>query len=272
MDSLKNKIGEWETIQFTSSINELKPTLNHKKFDTEKLVLSLIGDSHIGSKYFDEDLFKEIIDWSCENKAYAILMGDMIEAATRDSVGAGVYEQNEIIDKQITHFYKLITPLVDEGLVLGMHPGNHELRVYKSSGLDIAKMMCRELKIPYLGWGKLHYFKVGNEGYSLYTTHGSSGARMPHTKIKGVIDLANMVDAQIYAMGHLHQLSHHVRNFYEINKRSRTVDEDQKHFVLTGSFLNHWGSYGHVMGYEPMRKGSPKIKLHGDEHKIRVTL
>jgi len=263
---------DWEAYHKAASVNELKPTLNYKKFDVDKLTLNLIGDSHIGSKYFDEDLFKEIIEWTYENNTPCILMGDMIETATRNSVGAGVYEQQEIVQEQLEHFYYLIRPLAEKKLILGIHPGNHELRIFKDSGLNITKMMSKELKIPYLGWGKLHYFKVGKEGYTMYTTHGSSGARLAYTKIKGALNLSNLADAEIYAMGHVHQLSHHVQNFYSIDKRSRTVKESQKHFILTGSFLNHWGSYGHVKSYEPMRKGSPKVKLGGLEHSIRVSI
>jgi hypothetical protein len=155
---------------------------------------------------------------------------------------------------------------------MGLHTGNHEARIYKSSGLDLAKVMARELRVPYFGWSKLHYLIVGHQGYTLYTTHGASGARMPHTKIKSAIDLANMVEAEIYAMGHLHQLSHHVRQYYKADLRGKQVAESQKHFLITGSYLNHWGSYAHISNMEPMRMGSPKVKLAGEKHQIRVSL
>jgi len=270
--TLKEKIDDWTTLQFAQSKNELKPTLNYKKFDSEKEIIVPLGDLHLGSKFFDEDLLKYNLEWCYKHKAKLILMGDMVETATKDSVGAGVYEQSEILDKQIEHFLYLFKPLAKEKLILGIHPGNHEFRVYKHSGLNIIKSMARELKIKYFDWGKLHYLVVGNQGYTLYSTHGASGARLPHTKIKGALDLANLVEAEIYCMGHLHQLSHHVRNFYNVDKRSKKVIESQKHFLLTGSYLTHWGSYAHMKSYEPMRKGSPKIKLSGVEHSIRVSL
>ena len=272
MVDLKTNLSEWETLKRASAHNELIPTLNCQQFDTDKLVLTLISDEHIGSRYYDENLHKEILEDCYENKSPIILLGDEVETATRDSVGAGVYEQDEILEKQLDHFYHLYQPLADEGLILGIHPGNHEQRIYNSSGLNLTKVMAKQLGIKYLGWGKMHYFRVGKQGYTLYTTHGASGARMPHTKIKGVLDLANLVEAEIYAMGHLHQLSHHIRNYYTPNLKNKKVDEAQKHFLLTGSYLSHWGSYGHMKSYEPMRKGSPKIKLHGDKHMIRVSL
>jgi len=272
MTELGEKMSEWDAMRYAASKSELKPTLDYRKFDADRLDLMLMGDMHIGSRYFDEDLCKEVLDHCLERKFSVILMGDQIETATRDSVGAGVYEQAEIVSEQLEHFQFLFKPLADEGLILGMHQGNHEARLYTSSGLDITKFMAKELGVPYFSWGKLHRFVVGKEGYNLYTTHGSSGARLPHTKIKGALDLANLAEAEIYAMGHLHQLSNHIRNFYAIDRRNKTVVEEQKHFILTGSYLSHWGSYAHVKSLEPMRKGSPKVKLSGEEHKIRVSL
>ena len=81
-----------------------------------------------------------------------------------------------------------------------------------------------------------------------------------------------MSDVDIYAMGHLHQLSHHTRTFYTVDKRGRRVVESEKHFLLCGSYLNHWDGYAEQAGYEMMRKGSPKLKLSGLEHQIRVSI
>jgi len=255
--------------------------LHTAKFDLEKLVLVYITDIHYGSQYCDKNLLKENLNWIMENPdAYVIDGGDLMETATKDSVGAGVFEQDEIVQEQLESVVKLYQPLAKEGRLLGLHRGNHEYRLFKHSGTNLTKVVAGMLaeKAPedkkprYFGDGVLHYFQVGSENYTLYSCHGSSGARLPHTKIKSCIDLANMVDVEIYLMGHLHQLSHHTRVFYDIDKRKRTVVEGEKHFILGGSYLNHWGSYGQMKGYEMMRKGSPKIKLHGKKHIIRVSL
>jgi len=192
--------------------------------------------------------------------------------ATRDSVGAGVFEQDEIVQEQLEHAERIYKPLAEKGLILGNHIGNHEARVYNHSGANLSKILAKLLDIKYLGVGAITNIKVGKNNYTLYTTHGSSGSRLPHTKIKAVLDLANMIDVDIYAMGHLHALDHHVRNMYYFDKRNKTIKEKQKHFILTGSYLKHWGSYAHIKGMEPARIGSPKIKLSGLERRIRVSL
>lgn len=192
--------------------------------------------------------------------------------AVRDSIGAGIYEQEMFLHQQLEEFVEMNKKISKQGKLLGLHRGNHEERVYRHSGLDLTKIMSSMLNVKNFGVGTLHYLRVGKENYTLYTTHGHSGSRLPHTKIKACIDLSNMIEADIFAMGHVHQLSHHVRQFYKPNKKNKTLDEVSKHFILTGSYLTHWGSYAHEASYEMMRKGSPRLKLHGDKHLIKVSL
>lgn len=270
--SLEDSMQEWDALHHAASKEATKPTLNRVVIPEDRAVIVPMGDAHIGSRFYDRDLHREITEWCLDHDAYVICMGDLVETATKDSVGAGLFEQDKILQDQVEEAVALYRPLAEKGLLIGMHPGNHEFRVYKHSGMNITKMMAQMLGTKYLGWGKLHQLRVGSQNYTMYTTHGSSGATMPHTKIKACLKLADMVDADIYAQGHVHQLSHHVKNFYRANLRNKTVDEAQKHFLLTGAFLTHWGSYGHMKAYEPLRKGAPKIKLGGDKHQIRVSL
>lgn len=247
--------------------------LHHRKFKESKIQIILMGDEHLGSKHYDEGLHQEWLNWCLKTPStYVIGMGDHLETATRDSVGAGVFEQDEVVQEQLEKSYALYRPLADAGKLLGMHIGNHEERVYRHSGMDLIKTLTKMLEVPYFGIGVAHHLVVGKQSYTMYTAHGHSGARLPHTKIKSAIDLGNMVDVEIYGIGHSHQLSHHVRQFYHIDKKRKVVAEGTKHFILTGSYLTHWGSYAQQAGYEMMRRGSPNVKLHSKEHKIRVSL
>lgn len=260
---------DWMSLPYDERKNS---TIVNKKYDNDKITIVPMGDEHLGASNYDADTHKRNIEWCYENDAPIILMGDQLETATKDSVGAGVFEQDDIVQEQLEKAEILYKPLAEKGLILGNHIGNHEARLYNHSGINISKILAKLLKIKYLGVGAISNIKVGKNNYTLYTTHGHSGSRLPHTKIKAVLDLSNMVDVDIYAMGHLHALDHHVRNIYKFDKRSKTIKETQKHFILTGSYLNHWGGYAHVRGLEPARKGSPKIKLSGLERRIRVSL
>ena len=81
-------------------------------------------------------------------------------------------------------------PLAEKNLIVGYLTGNHESRVNKELGIDISKIICKELKIPYLGYAGWSLFYVGNQSYSLYSTHGASSATLKHTKLKSILDLS----------------------------------------------------------------------------------
>lgn len=244
----------------------------HDYKNLEHLIVCPIGDEHIGSKFYAEKKHKEILEWCEKYKTPIILMGDEMECATKTSVGAGVFEQDDILQQQLERVYATYKPLADKKLVLGIHNGNHSARVFNHAGADMDKILATMLNIPYLGVGAVHIFHVGKQNYTMYTTHGSSGARLPHTKIANTIKMQTMVNVETYCQGHLHQLSHHVQNFYDVDVRGRKIIEAQKHYVICGSFMSHWGSYAHTSGMEPARIGSPKIKLSGENHRIRVSL
>jgi hypothetical protein len=267
-ENIENK-QSWETILEAESIT---PVLYVHNYDTDKVILCPIGDEHIGSKFYDADKHKEILEWCYKEKTPIILMGDELETATKTSVGAGIFEQDDIVQRQLERAVLLYKPLADAGLLIGNHIGNHEARVYQHSGANLSKILADMLHITYLGVGAIHLFNIGNQQYTMYTTHGTSGARLPHTKIANTIKMSNMASVMIYCQGHLHQLSHHVQNYYRVDLEDRTIKEAQRHYIICGSYLKHWGSYAHISNMEPSRIGSPKIKLSGEKHQIRVSL
>lgn len=244
----------------------------YKKFDADRINLVLMSDEHLGHRGYDKDLHMKVLEHAFNQRWFILHLGDQIEAATRDSVGSGVYEQEEIIDKQVADSIALYQPFVDEGLFLGMHSSNHPERVYKKTGMDVSRHQCREMGARYLGVAKASIFRVGDQTYTMYTTHGASGARLPYTKIKGALDMEKIIDTDIMAMGHVHTLSHHVRNFNRLDLRSRKIVTKQKHFLLTGHYLDYWNSYAQVKNMEPSRKGSPIVTLNGEEKQIKVAL
>lgn len=268
-ENVKNKLETEKNLRY----EEENPTLYYKKFDLDKMQILMVGDEHIGNGHHNREKLMVNLEWAFKNKIHILHMGDGVESATKSSVGSGVYEQGDILDQQISDWTSIYEPFVKEGLFLGAHVGNHEARAFKDEGVNIMRHMCRKIDAKYLGIGKISAFRVGKETYKFYTTHGASGAQKPHTKIKGALDLEKIVDdIEIYAMGHLHQLSHHVRECYGINMRKRTIERKSKHFIITGAYLKYWSSYAHVKSMEPARQGSPLLTLDGNKHQINVAL
>ncbi len=257
------------------------PKLYKHKIDLPKgenyALIVPFGDIHYGHQACDKETLKLVLKWMYDNKnVYVIGMGDLLESSIIDS--PGLFDQDQFLDDQISNMIKLLKPLADEGRILGLHAGNHELRLRKKNNLDITNLMCQMLGVTYLGpAGAIHEIKVNTKGsrhkevYTIYSTHGSSGAMYPHTKMQACMRLALICDTELYCMGHVHSLFHQKIEYYK--PEGNKVISKAKHYVLTGSYLNYWETYAHEKGYPPSGgTGSCKIKLHSDCHRISVSL
>lgn len=231
------------------------------------------SDMHIGSKEFKKEEFERNLKWVYDNpNVYVIGNGDWMEAATRTSVGAGVYDQLMNPQEQMEQLVEYFKPLADEGRLLAITNGNHEDRIYKATGMDATKQLANLLGVKFFKEGGFFKIKVGDQNYDMYMTHGSSGATLPHTKIKKCLDLARFIDVDIYAMGHVHELQTHTQGYFYIDRRNKCIKEKDKYFVLTGHYLDYFDSYAQSKSMIPSQTGTPKIKLSGDKHQIRVSL
>lgn len=160
-----------------------------------------IGDAHLGSPQFDRQRFERMIGYCLKKRLYVFLMGDLIEMATRNSVGAGVYEQEIIGQTQYEQMVGYLKPLAEKKLIIGTLAGNHEARVYKDTGIDIGKAFARELKVPYLGDACWNLFRVGKESYSIYSLHGRTGSRFDGTALLSLERISTSFMADVVCMG-----------------------------------------------------------------------
>lgn len=228
-----------------------------------------IGDVHLGSPQCDKKRFLANLQYCCDNNIYVVLMGDLLEAATRNSVGAGVYEQEGPVQTQHEKMCEWLKPLADKGLILGAHTGNHEERTYKDSGVNITKAMCRELKIRYLGDACWSQFRVGMETYSIYSLHGRTGSRFDGTALLAVERISTSFFADLVAHAHIHKC---INSIVVMQKtRNGLVTEHKKHLLVTGAYLKYDGGYGQTLGLPISKLGSPKVKFYADRHDILIT-
>jgi predicted phosphodiesterase len=232
-------------------------------------VVLFIGDTHLGSPQFDQTRFLKMIEYAKTNSIYVFLMGDLIELATRHSVGAGVYEQEINGQSQFEQMVEWLTPLAKKKLILGTHRGNHESRCYELTGVDISKAIARELGIPYLGDACWNTFKVGGEKYSIYSFHGRSGCRFDGTALLALERIAVSFSADLVAMGHTHKaISSNILYQKTVNG---VVKEFKKFLLITGSYLKYDGGYAQVVGLPISKLGSPKVKFFSDRHDLSIS-
>jgi UDP-2,3-diacylglucosamine pyrophosphatase LpxH len=235
--------------------------------------LMFCGDWHIG---YPSCLVEDIIgnlDYCRKKNVYLLLMGDLMEAGTRDSVGDSVFRQILDPQSQLERVVEILRPLAEAGLILGSYRGNHENRILKTTGMDAAKIICNMLHIPYLGGAMWNLLYVGGQSYKVYAMHGKSGSRMLWTKVKAVSDIAQNVapNAHIVAMGHVHENVVVERDFMDVSPKRKKVVQPKRFVVLTGHYLGYDDSYAQESGMGLGRKGSPKFKLFADKFDIHAS-
>jgi len=240
------------------------------KYKGPKKYLLPWGDVHWGHPNCDKEKAVSYLEWAEEEDALILLMGDLIENSTRQSVGAGVYEQIQNPDDQIDEMCDVLSPYRHR--LAGLLTGNHEERTFKDSGVDPSRHMARVLGVPYLRYGGFIRLYVGGTGYTIYATHGATGSATSAGKLNAVQRLAGVADADVYLMGHVHDLACVTSLIQSINTRNKTVDMRRRHFVITGNFLTYDDSYGQMKNYAPPKIGAPRIRFSDKPNDIHVSL
>lgn len=202
-------------------------------------------------------------------------MGDYCDHATKQMRHGGVYRQIMSPQEQLDGIIELFEPIKDK--CLGLHEGNHEEGIFRGSGVDPTKYMCKALNVRNLGWSIFHRFRVGDiefrgdQNYILYSTHGSSNAKLPHTKIRKCLELSKNFEANIYCFGHVHEIALHTETYRELDSRGYGLKVRKRYFILTGHFLRYEGSYAERMNLIPSKLGVPKITLFKDKWDVHVS-
>lgn len=234
--------------------------------------LMFTGDWHVGCPQCREDKINEYIGWALKNQCYVICLGDMIECGLTTSVGDSVYQQNLNPDHQIERVVGMLTPLAEAGLIIGFHGGNHEARITKTTSIDVAKIMAKQLGVTYMGYAGWYLVRVGNQNYSLYATHGAGGARFLWTKLAKAAQLASFINADCIAHAHVHALGTEVVIKEDIDLRKRIIRKKECRIIMIGSFLEWDKSYAEASGMPINKMGSPVMKLMANVKNLAVSV
>jgi len=234
------------------------------------LYLLPLGDMHLGSKYFNRELFEQYLNFIAETEnCFTVLLGDQIENATKTSVGLGLFEEDLHLEDQIELVYQLLLPIADK--IWGIHEGNHEFRTAALAGFRPLKIVAQRLGVPYLGYQGYHLVKAGEQVYHVFTAHNRGSGRTVPGKVRAAEDADKIAVCDVYITGHSHIIHHHAKPIFYIDEVSRTVKERLRHYVVCGSFLNYWGSYAEKELLSPAAKGAPLIKFCSNKHEVVVS-
>ena len=237
--------------------------------DIQELEIHTLADWHIGAPECDLDNIKNQIE-TIKNKdnAYCILNGDLIDNATKGSV-SDCYSSSMPPMEQLTYLVELLTPIKNK--ILAITTGNHERRTYKTDGIDIVRLVAKQLGIEkrFSESGAMIFVRFGwnaarkrKHWYTIYVTHGCGGGRKAGGKVNRVEDLAGIIDADIYIHSHTHLPFVMKQAFYRADFINSSVSIVDKLFINTSSKLNY-GGYGEQYEYRPSSKDTPVLYLSG---------
>lgn len=248
--------------------------------------LHTFADEHLGDMCCDVKRLMQRIEYVKNTpSAYCILNGDIIDNATKTSIG-DIYGQELNPMTQLERAVEIFEPIKDK--IICITHGNHENRTYKSEGINLSALLATQLGLikKYTPTSAVLFIRVGESTkgketngsgkrrqicYTGYVLHGSGGGRKEGGKINRLADMASIIDTDFYIHSHTHLPVIMSEGFFRIDPRNSAVAFVEKLFVNTGSNLEY-GGYGEFGEFKPNSKKTPVIYLNGRKKEYEARL
>jgi predicted phosphodiesterase len=258
-------------------LRELKRDLGA---EFESIEIIPLGDFHLGAEECDESEILRTIEYiRTKENAFCLLIGDLVENATRGSLG-DVFGQMATPQNQLNALVKILSPIRDK--ILGICTGNHEERTYKESGIDVTEELSHRLGLNnvyrknggylFLSFGVNRRRTNKRHTFRIYFTHGHGGGGTTGASVNRNENMKNIVDADVYFSGHTHKPAS-INGVYLVgDERTKKLKQVNRLFVTTTSYLKY-GGYGQRARYTPtpisqeiiglviVKRGEEELKL-----------
>lgn len=259
----------------------MKPVKVELSADIRELEVMPIADWHWADPASNHKKIREDLEYiRTHDNCYCVLNGDLMNCAIASSV-SDTYAETLSPMEELRVCTELFEPIKDK--VLCVTPGNHERRHYKTNGLDITELMCKQLGIEtrYSNTTALVFLRFGEDNqrnghhrkilYTLYVSHGNGGGRKEGGKVQRLADLSTIVDADIYICGHTHLPAMLKDSYARPNLYSSSISYGTRLYVNTSAKLEY-GGYGENLGFKPGCMDTPIIYLSGTRKEMRAML
>lgn len=235
-----------------------------RRSKADRIEISHLTDLQYGHRNFMAARFRAYMEWilSCDYR-YAILGGDLIDAATVLSVASPYENTGEPID-QVAEVVELLAPLAKDHRLLGYVGGNHERRTMRTFG-DVGRLIAKQIGVPYSrGVQLLDVWYGEHKPFRLSVWHGGGAARTKGAKAQMLHRFMSQADSSCYMVGHLHDA---MVLFDWRQLRSRGKIRLQKIAgIMSSSFLEYWNSYAETAAMSPSDTMMGRIILERNGH------
>ena len=249
--------------------------------ELKEIEIMLFADWHWADPQSNHQLIMRDIEYvKTHDNCYCVLNGDLMNCAITSSV-SDTYGDTVSPMEELRICTELFSPIKDK--ILCVTPGNHERRHYKTNGIDITELMCRQLGIVdrYSPTTAYVFIRFGEDTkpnghhrkvlYTMYVTHGCGGGRKEGGKVQRLVDLSTVCDADIYVCGHTHLPAMLKDSFARPSMGNSSIAYGTRLYINTSAKLDY-GGYGEILGFRPSATDSPIVHLSGTHKEMRATL
>ena len=249
------------------------------------LVVVPFGDVHIGANGCNKEYFENTIKW-IKNKpnCYAIAMGDLVDCIIMNDKRFDI----KGVDKdflphldnlpmaQMDYLKKILEPIKDK--ILCAIPGNHEDKFRTEHGVDVMYELHRDIEITISDY--MTFLRIKFDKSQFHTTpiifwlqHGFFSGRKMGGKLNNLTDVANSYDADVYCVGHSHDLFAATTEKLCLVSSGSSIIKEKKIFCNTGSFvettISGGTSYAEKKAYPVAKIGTVRLDIY-PQRKISV--
>ena len=227
-----------------------------REFSQEEVIVYFLGDIHEGHTNCRIDLFSKAVSIISNTNSFFVLMGDLIDcivsAKDRRFNPVEIAQTYNITDlkdlprKQMKNVYRAIAPI--EKRCLGVIIGNHEEQYIRQHNFNIYDYLCEDLiDFQYKKQDGTNDLEIGYTGFivlkskdkvlRVYVNHGTGGGGfLEGYPINLVHRITKSFIADIYIMGHIHQLKVDRQNFISADSEGNLIKREA-YWGISGCFL-----------------------------------